>query len=114
MLAAVVVGSSLISASAAPVNPQYDDYPVQCGAIYFLYWKGYLSENQPTMAEAYRRKHESLAEKAARILEARGLSKHEANAYMQKHIDRLADIAAKDTKAFVDFKRLCDGKFPQL
>ncbi len=65
------------------------------------------------MAEVYRRKFESLAAKAAQNLETRGLSKHEADAYMQDHIDKLAVLADKETKAFVDFKRLCDSKFPE-
>ncbi|WP_081161405.1 hypothetical protein [Ensifer aridi] len=73
--ATVLVALSLTGARAAPVNPKYNDSPVQCGATYFLIWKGYEQKNQQAMAEVYRRKFESLAAKAAQNLETRGLSK---------------------------------------
>lgn len=92
----------------------YNDYPVQCGATYFLYWKGFEENKQPTMAEVYRKKFESLAAKAARVLEARGLNKKDADAYMQTSIDTLAEIATKDVKPFAEFKMLCDQKFREL
>lgn len=111
--ATVLVALSLTGARAAPVNPKYNDSPVQCGATYFLIWKGYEQKNQQAMAEVYRRKFESLAAKAAQNLETRGLSKHHADAYMQDHIDKLAVLADTETKAFVDFKELCDSKFPE-
>lgn len=92
----------------------YNDYPIQCGAIYFLYWKGFEEKKKPAMAEIYRKKFESLAARAAQVLEARGLNKEDADAYMQKHIDTLAKIATDDVKPVVDFKMLCDQKFREL
>ncbi len=114
IIAATLVAFPFGGARAVPMESIYNDYPIQCGATYFLFWKGFEEKKNPAMAEVYRKKFESLAARAAQVLEARGLNKKDANAYMQKHIDTLAKIASDDVKPFADFKMLCDQKFSKL
>lgn len=109
---AALIAFPLSGANAAPKDPINNDSPVQCGAAYFLYWKLSEAEKKPDLAETYRRKFEILSAVAAPILSARGLNKEESDAYMQKHINSISDVAAQDYKALLSFKNYCDGKFP--
>jgi hypothetical protein len=106
---AVVVQSGDVR--AGQIDPKYNDYPVQCGAAYFLIWQGYKSKNEIALSEEYRRKYEKLIENAEEKLKARGLSKSGSDKYIQDHVDKLFLMMRDDTKLFADFKSRCDAEF---
>ncbi|MEI2296713.1 hypothetical protein [Ensifer sp. MJa1] len=116
ILAAALVFSSMNGARAVPMNSIYDDYPVQCGATYFLYWKGFELKKATEQAEAYRKKFESLYAIAVPRLEKRGLDQKAADAYIQDHVNMMVRLAEDDdyVRALAGFRTLCDRKFPEL
>ena len=54
----------------------------------------------------YQRKFENLATRAEDVFARSNRSKSDAEAYLQKHVNGLSTIAAKDAKLVINFSRL--------
>ena len=107
----MLVAVQLVDAGAVQSASVYDDFPVQCGTMFFIMWKGYEMKNVPELAGEYHQKYQALIEEAESNLKARGLSKEDSDRYLQDHVDFLLTMAEKETELLSDFRRLCDSKF---
>ena len=115
LLPLVVIGtlaSPAYGQDPGRLSPNSSEHLFQCGAAFAIMAKVYQEARQMDRSTGYQAKFEKLAEQAEDVFAQSNHSKSNAEAYMQKHVDDLSAIAAKDTKLLINFSRVCDQRFP--
>lgn len=74
--------------------------------------KVYEEAGDAKKSAVYETKFDKMAGRAEGFVEESEPSKSGAGAYMQEHINSLADVAEKDGVLFVKWVRTCDLRFP--
>ncbi|MCM2473918.1 hypothetical protein HGO38_10585 [Rhizobium sp. CG5] len=94
------------------LGPNSSEDLFQCGAAFAIMAKVYQEAGQMDRSTKYQAKFEKLAAQAEDVFAQSNRSESDAKAYMQKHVDDLIAVSAKDTKLVINFSRVCDQRFP--
>lgn len=88
----------------------------QCGATFIINAQalkdGPKSAKAREQAKHYEGKFNKLAAMAEASFEENRMAKSEARTYLQKHVDTMSAIFAKDPDSMKRFVTLCDAQFP--
>ncbi|MGR9145678.1 hypothetical protein ACU8MP_25425 (plasmid) [Rhizobium leguminosarum] len=87
------------------------EYIFQCGALYGVMMKAYEENKEYDQYRIYKEKFDTLAKNAESTFERNGKNKKEAEAYMQKHVDLLVQLAQTDGKSLPSLRVFCDKLF---
>ena len=116
VLLASLSASPALAASTAKPGPSETDYMFQCGATFIInaqaLKEGAKSAKARVQAKDYESRFNKLAAMAEASFEENRMSKSEARTYLQKHVDTMSAIFAKDPDAMKRFVTLCDARFP--
>lgn len=89
----------------------------QCGATFIINAHALNDGPKSAKARAQAKDYESRFNKLAAMAEAsfeeNRMSKSEARTYLQKHVDTMSAIFAKDPDSMKRFVTLCDARFPE-
>jgi len=106
-----------LAASTVKPGPSQTDYMFQCGATFIInahaLQDGPKSAKARAQAQAYESRFNKLAAMAEASFEENRMSKSEARTYLQKHVDTMSAIFAKDPDSMKRFVTLCDARFPE-
>ncbi|MGW9232420.1 hypothetical protein ACWGPT_16285 [Pseudorhizobium sp. NPDC055634] len=97
---------------SAKLSPNSSEHLFQCGAAFAIMAKVSQEAGQADRSAGYEAKFEKLAAQAEDLFDQSNRSKSDAKAYMQKHVDDLIAVSAKDAKLVINFSRVCDQRFP--
>ncbi len=117
ILLASLSSAPVLAASTAKPGPSQTDYMFQCGATFIInahaLQDGPKSAKARAQAQAYESRFNKLAAMAEASFEENRMSKSEARTYLQKHVDTMSAIFAKDPDSMKRFVTLCDARFPE-
>lgn len=117
ILLASLSSTPALAASTAKPGPSQTDYMFQCGATFIInahaLQDGPKSAKARAQAQAYESRFNKLAAMAEASFEENRMSKSEARTYLQKHVDTMSAIFAKDPDSMKRFVTLCDARFPE-
>ncbi|MDP9571064.1 UNVERIFIED_ORG: hypothetical protein J2W66_001524 [Agrobacterium larrymoorei] len=117
ILLASLASAPALAASTAKPGPSQTDYMFQCGATFIInahaLQDGPKSAKARAQAQAYESRFNKLAAMAEASFEENRMSKSEARTYLQKHVDTMSAIFAKDPDSMKRFVTLCDARFPE-
>ncbi|WP_296100021.1 hypothetical protein [uncultured Agrobacterium sp.] len=114
VLLASVSASSAFAANIKP-GPSETDYLFQCSATFIinahaLKDSGKSAKIQAKAAE-YDSKFNKLATRARASFEENRRTKAEASAYLQKHVDTMSVLFAKEPEVMTRFVQQCDTRY---
>lgn len=116
ILLASLSSAPALAASTVKPGPSQTDYMFQCGATFIINARalqdGPKSAKARAQAQAYESRFNKLAAMAEASFEENRMSKSEARTYLQKHVDTMSAIFAKDPDSMKRFVTLCDARFP--
>ena len=116
ILLASLSSAPALAASTVKPGPSQTDYMFQCGATFIInahaLQDGPKSAKARAQAQAYESRFNKLAAMAEASFEENRMSKSEAWTYLQKHVDTMSAIFAKDPDSMKRFVTLCDARFP--
>lgn len=116
ILLASLSSAPALAASTVKPGPSQTDYMFQCGATFIInahaLQDGPKSAKARVQAQAYESRFNKLAAMAEASFEENRMSKSEARTYLQKHVDTMSAIFAKDPDSMKRFVTLCDARFP--
>lgn len=116
VLLASLSASPALAASTVKPGPSKTDYMFQCGATFIINAQalkdGPKSAKAREQAKHYEGKFNKLAAMAEASFEENRMAKSEARTYLQKHVDTMSAIFAKDPDSMKRFVTLCDAQFP--
>ncbi len=116
ILLASLSSTPALAASTVKPGPSQTDYMFQCGATFIInahaLQDGPKSAKARAQAQAYESRFNKLAAMAEASFEENRMSKSEARTYLQKHVDTMSAIFAKDPDSMKRFVTLCDERFP--
>ncbi len=111
-LLSIILTPAMTVAQTGAEGPR-NDYPFQCGAAYAILAETFRLTDKLQESERYRMKFTTLAGNAEEAFLRIGRSKEDAQAYMQRHVDDLAALAARgDAHLVIGFAKRCDSLFP--
>ncbi|MQB21090.1 hypothetical protein DXT90_10655 [Agrobacterium tumefaciens] len=117
ILLASLSSAPALAASTVKPGPSQTDYMFQCGATFIInahaLQDGPKSAKARAQAQAYESRFNKLAAMAEASFEENRMSKSEARTYLQKHVDTMSAIFAKDPDSMKRFVTLCDARFPE-
>jgi hypothetical protein len=111
----------LVGVLATPVvchaQPQLDlsrpaERPFQCGAVFAIAGQAYADAGNAADAAKFRAQFQRLASLAEAEFARLGRAKHDAQRYMQDHVDGLVVLQSKEPRLVADFVRTCEARFP--
>ncbi|MDQ1186313.1 hypothetical protein [Agrobacterium larrymoorei] len=116
ILLASLSASPALAASTIKPGPSETDYMFQCGATFLINAHALNDGPKSAKARAQAKDYESRFNKLAAMAEAsfeeNRMSKSEALTYLQKHVDTMSAIFAKDPDSMKRFVTMCDARFP--
>ncbi|MEH3125338.1 hypothetical protein [Agrobacterium cavarae] len=116
ILLASLSSAPALAASTVKPGPSQTDYMFQCGATFIInahaLQDGPKSAKARAQAQDYESRFNKLAAMAEASFEENRMSKSEARTYLQKHVDTMSAIFAKDPDSMKRFVTLCDARFP--
>lgn len=109
----IIYANNAMSFDKYTSQQKLNEYRVQWGAAFAVVSAAYLHWGDRKRSAKYKSRFDEINKIASMNLQRRGKDKVSLEKYMQMHIDRLTSMSGESSRAFADWVRFCEEKFPE-